>query len=144
MEYRGCSHGVAFGPEGNLFRIGCDYKIYQYQGAQSWQKLADLKAFQVVADQNGLWVIEMLTKQPFTYDFEREMFKQLEYKELKLQSMAVGKQGQLVGSSQQSNALFSIQEDGSWQNLQMSGRSFTFSKHGRFFLVQKTGNSAWM
>jgi hypothetical protein len=62
MEYRGCSHGVAFGPEGDLFRIGCDYKVYQYQGAQSWVKLGEMKALQIVADVEGVWIIDMVSK----------------------------------------------------------------------------------
>ena len=58
--------------------------------------------------------------------------------------MAVGMPGQLVGSMHNSNALYSKQDDGSWENLQLSGRSFTFSKKGRFYIIEKNGNNAWM
>jgi len=103
-----------------------------------------MNAYQIVADQNGVWIIDQISNEPFVYDFFNSKFTQAEYRKFSLSAMAVGMPGQLVGSLDGSSELYSKRDDGSWENLQLSAKSFTFSEKGRFFIIEKNGNNAWM
>jgi len=59
----GCSTGIAFAPDGTLFRRDCDFYVHKLQEsnyidtAGVWQKVGHKKAERISIDQNGnLWI----------------------------------------------------------------------------------------
>ena len=56
----GCARGVVFGPDGTLYRRGCDKFVYKYRSlTKSWQKLWDKKVYRLASSEDGLWVIDL-------------------------------------------------------------------------------------
>ena len=52
-----------------------------------------MNAYQIVADQNGVWIIDQISNEPFVYDFFNGKFTQAEYRKFSLSAMAVGMPG---------------------------------------------------
>jgi hypothetical protein len=70
-EIGGCASGVAYGPQGTLYRRGCDGYIFQYEDEQAqWIRLGTRKAATLTASEEGVWITDKITRATFRWSQE--------------------------------------------------------------------------
>ena len=57
LEIGGCTHGLAFGQNGTLYRTDCNRYVHKYTGDGKWEKLSSLRKAGVIGGgKGGLWI----------------------------------------------------------------------------------------
>jgi hypothetical protein len=66
---------IAFGENDSLYRLGCDWRLYQWRPhhkKNEWKLLILTKVKYVSAYKNELWIIDYQTGRPYEFDVHRK------------------------------------------------------------------------
>ena len=58
---------MVFGKNDALYRLGCDKYVYERKGTD-WQRLSEVKAYQISASMDSLWIVDWKTVMPYKFD----------------------------------------------------------------------------